>query len=59
MLLRRWLLLLGWGLGAAPGQTDCDYTVTADGTSVTINRNPPGPEDEVEIYFVIEESDAG
>ncbi len=41
------------------GQTDCDYTVAPDGTSVTINRNPPGPEDEVEIYFVIEESDAG
>lgn len=41
---------------ATATDTDCDYTVAPDGKSLVIKRNAPGENDEVEIYFVIEEA---
>ena len=41
---------------ATATDTDCDYTVAPDGRSLVIKRNAPGENDEVEIYFVIEEA---
>ena len=38
------------------GSSVSGYTVAPDGRSLVIKRNAPGENDEVEIYFVIEEA---